>query len=140
MSATKLIGFSGSFATGNYPASPANTTWGGNIRAWSATAPMDTIETTGFSDSFPTYRGGMVGMSGSASGTLLRGAAGTAPSAFDARRRDGLTLTLTADTGCTYSGTALLTDIEYGVEKRGEASVTFRFVFTGTITETWATS
>lgn len=137
---TRIIGFSGNFTTGNYPSTPANTTWGGNIRAWSATAPMDTIETTGFTDNFPTYRGGMVGMSGSASGTLLRGSTGNAPSAFDPRRREGLTLTLTADSGCTYSGTALLTDIEIGVEKRGEASITFRFVFTGTVTETWATT
>jgi hypothetical protein len=137
---TRIIGFTGNFNAGDYGGSPANRTWGGNIRAWSASLPMDIIETTGFTDTFETSRGGVFSGSGSASGTLLRGSTGNAPSAFDVRRRDGVTLTLTADTGCTYSGTALLSNINIGVEKRGEASITFDFRFTGTIAETWATS
>lgn len=110
------------------------------LSAWSADFDMTTSDVTAFGDTFRQFAGGVLSGRGSASGSMSYAAASTAPGAFTTRQT-AASLTLTIATGVTYSGSALLSNIAVTSDiKGGDAAITFDFVFTGTITETWATA
>lgn len=111
---------------------------GGEAFSWSirsATAVKNVSRYGG--GRFAKKRGGMIEPSGHIDLFLRQNAAATAPGLFDTAI-DGATLTLTAATGCTYSGTAVFTNgtidhafadpaVAYGWDWEGN----------GTWTETW---
>lgn len=83
------------------------------------------------------------GMTGQFTGTVQYDAATTAPmpvatgglvqnSGFE-----GVTLTLTAETGCTYTGTANIVGVSLARPADNRMTGTFRFAFVGQPTQTW---
>lgn len=111
------------------------------ISAWSVDLDMVVSDVTAFGDGFRQYLGGVLGGRGSASGSMsYNGASSLAPAALTSRQT-AANITLTVATGTNYQGSVLLSNISITSDiKGGDATITFDFVFTGTITETWATS
>lgn len=134
MAETRLIGFDGSVTmpTGH----------GGRIKNWTGRAEVVNTDTSAFGDTFAQNRNGLIRMSGSASGTLYKGVSDSGPGITTALLQPSSigSITLTASTGCTISGSANITGIALSSEHQGDATISFDFVFTGTITQTWATS
>lgn len=112
--------------------------------AWSAVADWNTEEITGFGDD--NYRkfnaAGPISMSGSAGG-FLSGTTAEPPIPLAMLAATGdldeaeVTLTLTANANRTFSGTAIISQVQMTRTEGGNATVTFNFVFTGRITPTW---
>jgi len=120
----------------------------GKINSWSGTMTQHTEEITGFdSGGFDEHVGVGLGMSGSAAFTGVYDDANSIP--MPASFADGAalavgdllsaqgTLTLTAITGCTFAGAAIVTSISFSRNAKGVLSGTFSFNFTGFITQTW---
>jgi hypothetical protein len=74
----------------------------------------------------------------SAAGFLKKGAAGSAPG-FDSVSATGGAVTVTADTGCTFAATFILTggSIDHG-KRRGAIPVSYEGTNDGNLTEVWA--
>lgn len=89
---------------------------------------------------FGQFRGGIITGTGTVGIFYRMGASAVAPN-FVAPAADGATMTLTAETGCTWSGTALMTRATIAHDFTDPAVQGTRdFSFTGTITEVWDTS
>jgi hypothetical protein len=107
------------------------------LMSWAADFSQAAIETTNYADSgWRTFRGGLKGASGAAVGFPFFDVASSTPG-FQVIASGGGSLTLTAATGCTYTGTAIITNIRHDTDLQGNARITFEFQFTGAITETW---
>ena len=67
-------------------------------------------------------------------------AASTTPAADFTATNDqtGVAFVLTAKTNCTYTGTAILSNVDIGVDVNGANTIRFSFVSTGAVTESWA--
>jgi hypothetical protein len=107
------------------------------LHAWAADFAQTPVETTNYGDSgWRTFRGGLKGGSGAAVAWPFHNEVTSTPG-FAAISSTGGSLTLTAATGCTYTGTAIISNIRHDTDIQGNARMTFEFVFTGVITETW---
>jgi hypothetical protein len=115
-------------------------THGGAPIAWSLRAVQRKKDISRYGGNrFATQRGGIIDFTGTIRVALRKGAASTAPGAT-ALEADGAALTLTAETGCTYSGTALM---DFSMDHANDDPAiegTYDYVFTGTVTETWVVS
>jgi hypothetical protein len=99
------------------------------VKNWTVNYTCDVLETTDFADNCKrTYIAGL--SSWTATATANWDAANTADPG------DSATLTLTADTGKTYAGTAIMTGLSVNVAVDGVNSVTYNFQGTGTLTIT----
>ncbi len=126
-----LIGTGGAFLT----ASPVHN---GRIRAWSATADHEVNDVTGFAQQPWRNRiGGLKSLSGAASGYLEKDASSSAPNLTGIASTGATTFTLTAATGCTLTFAGVISQISYGQTVDGVGTVSFNFVSTSTVTETW---
>jgi hypothetical protein len=104
---------------------------------WSGSFGMALIDITGFDSSgFREALGGLRSGAGSATGHAKFDAASTTPGTIAASRSGGAA-TLTAATGCTITGTMLVSNVSHDVDVNGESRVTFDWAFTSTITVTW---
>lgn len=113
--------------------------------AWTANITNETVETTGFSDAGNSTNesGGPIKLEGTAVGVaqfdatttalLPSGALGATPT-FSSWKG---TMTLTATTGCTYAFTAVISGMATGRQYNGRMEVTYSFVSSGAITQTW---
>ena len=127
MAETRINGYSGGVSL------PSGHT--AKLSAWSADFDMTTSDVTAFGDGFRQYLGGVQGGRGSASGSMVFDATSTAPVVFT---RTVGTLRLTSAVGCYFEGSALFSNIAITSDiKGGDATITFDFVFTGTIGEMW---
>lgn len=98
-------------------------------KGWSLDYSADALETTDFADSGKrTYIAGLSGWSGSVD--CVWDPANTAVPG------DTATLTLTADTGDTYAGTAIMTGLSLSVDVAGVNTVSYSFQGSGTLTIT----
>jgi hypothetical protein len=117
----------------------------GKFNNWTATINNPSVETTGFADNglMTNEAGGPISMSGTVTAIGNFDAAATAP--FPAAGIAATptfsswkgTITLTATTGCTFSCTIVVTA---GTKTRGNAGrmdLTFTWISSGAITETW---
>jgi hypothetical protein len=111
------------------------------LNQWYLTLEQTPVETTNYGDSGNrTYRGGLRGGAGSATGFPSFDAAASAPGwdkIADGTYGAPAAITLTAATGCTYTGNVIVSGIAFGHDLQGNATITFNFVFSGAITETW---
>lgn len=115
------------------------------INAWTGSISQVVSETTGFSDSFRNYRGGVMGMRWTASGLPKADAAthSPLPDSTDTLAMDvaGATITLTvaeAVSGASsYAGSAIIESLDISVNKLGESTLNYSGVISGTITQTW---
>lgn len=115
---------------------------GAKLGSWSASISQTITDTTGFQDD---VWGSAVGesnlvLSGSASGFLSKGTSTDQPGAVTLLTAAGGTVVLTADSGCTYTFTAIFADISISMARIGPNTISFSFRSTGVCTETWATS
>ncbi len=129
--ATPLIGTAGAFVT----ATPIHN---GRIRAWSATVDHEVNDVTGFAQAPWRNRiGGLKSLSGAASGYLEKDATNSKPNLANIAS-DGTTIfTLTAATNCTLTFAGVISQISYGQTVDGVGTVSFNFVSTSTVTESW---
>ena len=132
-----LTGYDGYFTFG------APTAQYSEIRAWSGDFSRVVSDVTDFGATGRRRRLGIFDVTGSANGVMSYDAASTAPgiNATD-WSRDGMTLTLgvlTATTVCSYTVTAVFSNIAISSDKTGDASITFNFMNSGGTlpTETW---
>jgi len=89
---------------------------------------------------FERSRGGSIRISGDIQMFLQTGASSTTPN-FVAPVADGAALTLTLDTGCTLTGTAVFPDLSVNHSFTDPAiEATQSYIFTGTVTEAWAST
>lgn len=114
--------------------------WQGSIGA------EDTVAYRTFSSLWKSKKNTGYGGSGSFRGTIQHGAASTEPlptltgGVIDAASYEGVSLTLTAKTGCTYTGTANITIFNIVRDANDRSIGTFNFEFDGEPSQTWATS
>lgn len=107
---------------------------------WEATYSQRAINITGFdSGGDEENQGGIRFGRGSCTGHITYGAASTSPGT-GALANVATSITLTVATGCTIAHSALCSDIALSSDVNGEARVTFNWLKSGVITETWAVS
>jgi hypothetical protein len=115
---------------------------GARLAAWTINLNHELNDATGFGGSgWRQNKTSLKSASGSASGFLTKGTSSDTPN-FTALSScsEGEAITLTADTGCTYTFTGNISNIAIGTSVAGLATVTFDFVSNGTVTEAWVTS
>jgi len=107
--------------------------------AWSMTISRVVSDVTAFGDASTNVRGGVPTYSGSVSGFMDDSSApnlGNASTDYW-ETGDTVSLTLTAQTGNTWNGTAVVSGVSVASSKTGDATISFDFTFTGNVTETW---
>ena len=106
---------------------------------WSMSVSRVVSDVTGFADSSSAFIGGIPTYTGSVAGFMKTGAS-DAPDLDVASFATGteVTVVLTADTGCTYTGEAVVSGASISTSKTGDATISFDFSFTGAVTEAWA--
>ena len=103
----------------------------------------DTVNWRTFSTLWKNKKNTGYGGSGSFRGTLQSNASSTAPmpsltgGVIDAASFEGVSLTLTATTGCTYTGTANITIVNTTRDANDRAIVTCNFEFDGEVSIAW---
>ena len=138
MPLTTAVGYDGAYTT--------VAGYNGTYNAWNGTLSMAIAETTAFGDTARSYRGGVYGMTFSASGKPRFDAGTTEPipttssPSTDAitPTRAGASVTLTAAAACSFAGTALIesTDISSDIQSN-ESSLVQNGRFSGVITQAW---
>lgn len=121
----------------------------GKLGTWSAQIEVGSVDTSGFSDNgWQDNRPTIVGMSGSAGGTLITDTPAL-PTALMASSADltaakgtlvlqAATSTSTSSTNvCKYTMTAVISGVSISRPVDGKADVTFDFQSSGTITQAW---
>ena len=106
--------------------------------AWSMSVSRVVNDVTAFGDSSSAVICGVPTYTGSVSGFMETGS--DAPDLDVASFATGteVTVVLTADTGCTYTGEAVVSGASISTSKTGDATVSFDFTFTGAVTEAWS--
>lgn len=107
--------------------------------AWSMTISRVVSDVTAFGDKSTNVRGGVPTYSGSISGFMDDSSApniGNASTDYF-ETGDTVTVTLTAQSGNTWNGTAVVSGVSVASSKTGDATISFDFTFTGDVTETW---
>lgn len=113
------------------------------FNGWSATTNIETVDTTGFEDNgYRVRKPVILSMDGSATGTAEGGSSTPMPAALlaataDPDQAEG-TITLTGETGNTYSFPAVITSVSHNRPHDGKYDITFSFESAGRITQTWA--
>lgn len=116
------------------------------INSWSGSYVIHDEEVTGFdSGGFDEYEPIGVGMSGSATGTIQYDDTTTTPIPLGLADGSALAVgdlesakvaaVLTEITGCTWTGTVLMSNVAIVRPAKGKASITFDFKFTGAFTK-----
>lgn len=131
MAASDLSGFNGAVVL---PSGIGGEAAGFSLRRSMATKDVSRYGT----DRFNKHRGGSIGVSGDINLFLRKGASATSPGIANPAA-DGAALTLTLDTGCSVSGTAIFPDLNIQHRFNDPAiEATQSYLFSGTVTETWA--
>ncbi|MEO0966429.1 MAG: hypothetical protein AAFY08_15090 [Planctomycetota bacterium] len=115
-----------------------------DVDGWQATTGAeDTVGYRTFSSVWKSKKNVGYGGSGSFTGTVQFDDTGTAPmpsltgGEIDAASFEGVSLTLTATTGCTYTGTANITTVAVNRSSGDRMTGTFNFEFDGPISIAW---
>jgi hypothetical protein len=115
----------------------------GDIDAWSAATGVDEETWRTFGSAWKKRANVAYEMTGQFTGTIQRDATATAPmpastgGVVNDAAFEGVTLTLTADTGCTYSGPANITGLNLSRPAAGRMTGTWQFAFIGQPVQTW---
>lgn len=112
-------------AIAGYGGSISGTNAGTEIKKWSATVKVTLLDATSMASS--GWEEFILGLSG-CSGTF--DCIGTAPK----KGTSATSLTLTAASGRTISGSAIISDVAYNVPVEGVVGYTATFKFTGSVT------
>jgi hypothetical protein len=105
---------------------------------WSADFERQLNEATTFCGTgWRSYTPGMRGMNGRADGFLGKGVAGADPTASGFTSQTAVPIVLTADSGCTFTGTGFVNRVHTGVRAAGNSEFSLEFAFTGAVTTAW---
>lgn len=106
-------------------------------RAWSGNLNQELNDSTGFSQApWREQVGGLKSLDGVASGYLVFDDSGTSPG-FDDISHTGSTGTLTASSGCFYSGTFTVSTLSPGIAVDGNGTISVAFRSSGAVNEEW---
>lgn len=118
---------------------------GYNIKAsaWTADFDMGSVDTSGFSDNgYRVREGTVVSMDGTITGSAEGATSNPIPAAVLAATADpsaaSVSVTLTAESGNTYSATCLINGVSMNRPFDGKMDMTFNYQSSGAITQTWA--
>tara|TARA_Y100001973_G_C5169452_1_gene318146 strand:+ start:394 stop:783 length:390 start_codon:yes stop_codon:yes gene_type:complete len=107
--------------------------------AWSMTISRVVSDVTAFGDKSTNVRGGVPTYSGSVSGFMDDSSdpnIGNAVTDYF-ETGDTVAVTLTAQSGNSWNGDAVVSGVSVASSKTGDATISFDFTFTGNVTETW---
>ena len=108
------------------------------VNSWSMTISRVVSDVTGFSDSVRTKLGGVSEITGSLTGFLDDGNTPSFTAADLLTDYEGTAITLTAQSGNTWAGTAIVSNINVSTSKTGDCTVSLDFAITGDVTESWS--
>ena len=108
--------------------------------AWSMSISRVINDVTAYGDASTNVRGGVPTYTGSVSGFMDDSSAPNLGNSLTDywETGDTVALTLTAQSGNTWNGTAVISGVSVSSSKTGDATISFDFTFTGNVTETWA--
>ncbi len=121
----RIVGSTGSASIGTH---------GITANAWSMSVSRVINDVTAFDDASTAVRGGIATFTGSLSGFMDDGSAPVASTLAV----DGVAVTLIADSGNQWSGTAVISNVSVGTSMTGDATISFDFTFSGAVTEAWS--
>tara|TARA_R100000655_G_scaffold25910_1_gene53456 strand:- start:1864 stop:2259 length:396 start_codon:yes stop_codon:yes gene_type:complete len=126
----RIVGNEGNVSLGSH---------GITANAWSMSVSRVVSDVTAFGDNSSSFVGGIPTYTGSISGYMSKDAAATAPAlehtSFNSD--DTCAIVLTAASGCTYTGTGVISGVSISTTKTGDATISFDFSFTGDVSEAW---
>jgi hypothetical protein len=105
--------------------------------AWSMSVSRVVNDVTAYGDNSSNFRGGIPTYTGSVSG-FMDDSSAPALGYANFQTGDTVSVVLTAQTGNTWTGTAVVSGVSIGTSKTGDATISFDFSFTGDVTEAWA--
>ena len=113
------------------------------VNGWTGDLAIETTDTSGFGDNgYRVREPVIISMDGSITGAAEGGTSTPAPAALLAATADPTqaqgTLTLTAESGNTYSFTATISNINMNRPVDAHMDMTMSYVSSGQITQTWA--
>jgi len=104
--------------------------------SWSMTVTPNVTDVTGFGDTYKQAVTGMATFSGSASGFLDSSSSPKIEvSALEGQA--GVVVVLTAASGCTWTGTAIMTNCAVNANKNGDTTVSWDFQFISAVVIAW---
>jgi hypothetical protein len=113
------------------------------LATWSASFPQIVTDVSAFQDTWAVSRGGRRSGRFSAGGVMSYNIGTSAPqiaantSGTNQLDPAGVNVTLTVAPGCTYEGTAVVSNASINSDSGGAARISFDGTFTGLVTETW---
>jgi len=122
--------------------SGVDTAFSAKLDVWLARLDSGVVQTTGFGDlGWRNREPTIAELSGSASGMVIEEFAPVpvlvfSTGTFDPSKCEG-TIVLTATTGCTYTFTGLISNVNIDRPEADKCTVTFDFVSVGRITQVW---
>lgn len=114
-----------------------------DVDAWTTDVEVDTVSYRTFENAWKKRKNVAYGMTGQFTGTIQFDAADTKPmpsstgGTINNTSFEGVSLTLTATTGCTYTGTGNIEGINLSRSATDRMTGTFRFGFDGQPSQTW---
>ncbi len=114
-----------------------------DVDGWSASVRVGEVTYRTFSSEWLSRKNISFTMEGSFTGTIQYDAANTAPmptstgGGINGVAFSGVSLVLTAHTGCTFTGTANITGIDLTRQASDRATGTWNFAFDGQPSMTW---
>lgn len=115
----------------------------GDVDGWSAEITADSVRWRTFANKWKKSKNVAYQMQGQFTGTIQFDDANSAPvpkntgGTVKETSFEGVSLTLTAETGCTFTGTANVVGVNLQRTAVDRMTGTFRFEFDGQPTETW---
>ena len=118
-----------------------------HLSTWSATFTRNSSVITGYADAVARRRLGLLDATGSAAGHLKYNVSSSAPTTgiLGTTNADGAALVLSVigaggsvgNGNCGYSITAVVSSVALSSDKNGDATVSFNWEASGSITEVW---
>ncbi len=112
-----------------------------DVDAWSAEIAVRETSWRPFDSEWENSANVAIKMTGQFTGTVQKGESNTAPvpdsSGIDADSFKNVSMTLTASTGCTFTGTANITRVGMNRPAADRMTVNYAFTFTGQPGRTW---
>lgn len=123
---------------GNCKFGTSTTNHNAAFNVWNASFSRNVSDISAFGDSARRRRLGVADVSGSAGGFLIHDDPGPGVNTTD-WSTDGVDMTLTAASGCTFAFGAIVSEIAISNAKTGDAAVSFNFQLSSGAapTETW---
>ena len=112
-------------------------TYGITANAWSMSVSRVVSDVTAFGDASTKVRGGIPTYTGSVSGFMADDSAPNHAETFF-ETGDQAVITLIAQSGNQWSGSAVISGVSVSSSKTGDATISLDFTYDGGVSESWA--